>query len=189
MGKTTDNLMTADDLLRLPDDGMRHELIRGELTTMAPSGFEQSETTIWMGRILANYIAVHSLGRSAGAEGGFIIQTDPDTVLAPDFSFIRKARLVGKRSPKGFYPGAPDLVVEVLSPSDRAVEVDGKTQQWLDAGCVQVWIVNLNRRTITIHQKAENPRVFRASDLVDGGELLPGFRVSVDQLLPPLEVE
>ena len=180
--------LTADDLLQLGDDGFRHELIQGELTTMPPSGSEHSEGTNWIGRVVGTFIVEKNLGRSLGAEAGFIIARDPDTVRAPDFAFVRKERVPGGRLPKGFFPGPPDLAVEVLSPNDRAVEVEDKIQEWLDAGTQQVWIINLHRRTLTIHRSDQPPQVLRADDMVDGGDLLPNFRAKVAELLPPATV-
>ena len=76
------------------------------------------------GQAIFTHIVDHDLGFPFGAEAGFIIGRDPDTVRAPDFAFVRKDRVPGGRLPKGFFPGAPDLAVEVLSPSDRVVEVE-----------------------------------------------------------------
>jgi Uma2 family endonuclease len=90
--------------------------------------------------------------------------------------------------PEGFFPGPPDLAVEVLSPNDRAVEVEDKIQQWLDAGTREVWVINLRRRTLTVHRSDKPPRVLRADDFLDGGDLLPNFRAKVAQLLPPAEM-
>ncbi|MGO9114549.1 MAG: Uma2 family endonuclease [Thermoguttaceae bacterium] len=178
--------MTAEDFLQLADDGLRHELIKGELTSMPPSGSEHGYETIWIGRIVSTYILDHDLGFPFGAEAGFILGRGPDTVRAPDFAFIRKDRIPDGRVPKGFFPGAPDLAVEVLSPSDRAVEVEDKIQEWLDVGTQQVWVVNLHRRTLTVHRRDQPPQVLRADDTIEGGELLPDFRAKVAQLMPPV---
>jgi Uma2 family endonuclease len=183
MAKATHSLMTADELLVLPDDGMRHELINGELLQMSPSGIVHSRAIGWITHVLSNHIVSHDLGPFFGAEGGFIISRDPDTVLAPDFAFIAKSR-ARFPVPDGFYPGAPDLAVEVLSPHDRVVEVDDKIQRWLDAGSHQVWIVNPNRRTLVIHRKDTQPQVLQSADRVTGNDLLPGFQATVEELLP-----
>ncbi len=185
MAQSPNTLMTAEDLLEL-QDGLRHELIRGELTTMTPSGSPHGRCVIRITRILSNYIIDQNLGEAFAAETGFLIQTDPDTVLAPDFAYVSKARIPSP-FPKGFFPGAPDLAVEVLSPHDRAVEVDDKIQKWLDTGALHVWVVNLNRRTITIHRKNNHPRVLRAADKIDDADLFPGFTANVDDLFPPLD--
>ena len=185
MSTTSKTQLTAEDLLQLADDGLRHELIQGELTSMPPSGSEHGYETIWIGHVVCTYILDHDLGFPFGAEAGFIIGRDPDTVRAPDFAFVCKSRVPDGRLPKGFFPGAPDLAVEVLSPSDRVVDVEDKIQQWLDAGTRQVWVVNLHRRTLTVHGRDQPPRVLRADDILDGGDLLPNFRATVAQLLPP----
>jgi Uma2 family endonuclease len=186
VAKASHAFMTAQELLELPSDGMRHELIKGELTTMTPSGSQHGETTAWIGRILATYIAENALGRSFGAETGFVIERDLDTVRAPDFAFIAKGR-IKSHMPEGFFPGAPDLAVEVLSPNDRVMEVEDKIQQWLDADCRCVWVVNPVRRTITVHQKNAQPRVLRASDEVQSPEIIHGFCAKVSELFPPVD--
>jgi Uma2 family endonuclease len=186
MNKTTHTLMTQQELLELPQDGMRHELIKGELTTMTPAGSEYGESAAWICRILGTHIVNNGLGRSFGTETGFIIERDPDTVRAPDFAFISKSRNKS-RTPKGFFAGAPDLAVEVLSPHDRAVEMEDKIQQWLDAGCVCVWIVNPTRRTITIHKRNSQPQVLSAADEINPGDVLPGFSAKVQDLFPPAD--
>src|SRR5215207_7816780 len=116
-------LLTADDLLRLPDDGQRHELVQGELRTMAPTGAEHTVITSELHWWLAQYVRAQYLGQITAAEGGFRIATNPDTVLAPDVAFIRRERLITP-PPPGYWPFAPDLAAEVLSPSDRSRDVD-----------------------------------------------------------------
>lgn len=184
MHKATQTLMTQEQLLDLPSDGMRHELIKGELTTMTPAGTEHGKIALWISRILATHIAVNALGDTFVAETGFLIESDPDTVRAPDFAFIAAARLQSP-TPKGFFHGAPDLAIEVLSPSDRIIEVEDKIQQWLTAGCRQVWIVSPTRQTITIHQNSAQPQVLHPNDDIQSPDLLPGFRVKVKDLFPP----
>lgn len=104
---------------------------------------------------------------------------------APDFAFIKSARIPRGGLPKGFFPGAPDLAIEILSPNDRATEVEDKVNQWLTTGAVPVWTIDFKRRAIAINMAGAQPKVFMESDSVDGGELLPGFRARVQDLLPP----
>ena len=114
--------------------------------------------------ILGNHIRANGLGTFFGAETGFILGRDPDTVRAPDFAFVRPSRPATPE--RGFYPGAPDLAVEVLSPDDGPRYVREKIAEWLEAGTLAVWVVDPRQRTITIH----------------GRELFPGFELPVDEL-------
>src|ERR1043165_1921410 len=102
-------LMTADELLQMPDDGMRHELVRGELTTMVPPGIEHGEIALAIGAELRAFVKQHGLGR-AYVETGYVLERNPDTVRGPDVSFVRADRVVKSRK---YYSGPPDLAVEV----------------------------------------------------------------------------
>src|ERR1700741_3302624 len=138
MGATT-HLMTAEELIRLPDDGLRHELIKGELLTMSPPGELHGAVAMNLSILLGQYVKSRKLGQLYAAETGFKLETDPDTVLAPDLAFIHRDR-VGALTQK-YRAGAPDLVVEVLSPVDRRQKVEEKTARWLDLGALAVWLV------------------------------------------------
>src|SRR5689334_4866978 len=106
---TTERLITAEELLRLPDDGMRHELIAGELRTMAPSGGQHGWLTMQFSGPLYQYVVTHGLGRVFTAETGFLLRTQPDTVRAPDVAFVRQERVEQVGEVAGYWPGAPDL--------------------------------------------------------------------------------
>ncbi|MBN1395882.1 MAG: Uma2 family endonuclease [Pirellulales bacterium] len=129
---TVEHITTADELFQASIPG-RCELLRGELVMMSPAGAEHGMIAATIGGILRDYVKRRSLGVVLGTETGFKISTDPDTVRAPDAAFIRAER-IGEKLPRGFFPGAPDLAVEVLPPNDRAEEVFEKAQSWLDAG-------------------------------------------------------
>ena len=144
---TTTHLMTAEELFLLADDGYRHELIKGELRTMAPPGDEHGAFTANITILIGQYIQENDLGR-VYAETGFQLERDPDTVLAPDFAFVKKERLSSLL--KGYPFGAPELVVEVLSPGDRKGRVEEKTSRWLGSGASVVWLVNPKNRNIEI---------------------------------------
>src|SRR3974390_2393712 len=111
-----EKLMTADDLLRLPPNGLRSELVKGELITMSPTNGEHGSCAFSITVLLGAYIKAHSLGQGFAAETGFVIGRNPDTVRAPDFAFVANARLQKQGLTGKFYPEAPDLAVEVLSP-------------------------------------------------------------------------
>lgn len=174
------SITTADELLRLPDLG-RCELVRGRLVMMAPAGFRHGRVAASLTAALEDFVSERGLGVVTAAETGFQIERDPDTVRAPDVAFLRRER-VPPEEPAGFFPGAPDLAVEVLSPDDRASEVNGKVQQWLEAGCGAVWVVDPQTRTVTVYSSPDRIEVLRSSDVLTGGSVLPGFAIPVEQI-------
>jgi len=148
------SLMTAEELLQLPTGmGKRYELVNGELRTMAPAGYEHGRMALNLGFFLQQFVRQHQLGDVFAAETGFIIRRNPDTVRAPDTGFVSNERLQQYGRPKRvYYPCAPDLVVEVLSPDDRQDEIDEKIEDWFAGGARLVWIVNPRRKTVTVYR-------------------------------------
>src|SRR6266508_5207983 len=124
--------VTADELLAMPDDGYRYELVKGELRKMAPTGDEHGDVTMELAGALHQHVKKHNLGKVYAAETGFKLESDPDTVRAPDIAFVSRVKVEKTGRLKGFRSGAPDLAVEVLSPSDRVSRVEGKVAQWLE---------------------------------------------------------
>ena len=178
---TQTKLYTADDLLMMPGD-CHFELMRGELIEMTPSpGGEHGYTTISIGARAQVFVEDNGLGYCFAAETGFKIATDPDVVLAPDFAFVAKDRLPDG-VPKKHVPLAPDLVMETRSPHDTKREVATKTLLWLQAGVKEVWILEPAARTLTVHRTNEPPQVLGANDVLDGGEILPGFTFALNRL-------
>jgi len=176
---TTTHLMTAEELFNLPDDSHRHELIKGELLTMSPAGYEHGAVTMNLSILLGVHVKANNLGVVFAAETGFKLESNPDTVLAPDIAFIARDR-VGTRS-QFYRSGPPDLAVEVLSPSDRKTKVEQKAAMWLDLGIKAVWLVNPKRRTVEVIHASGDRWLFHESDeLVD--ETVPGFRVAVSEI-------
>ena len=169
-------ITTAEDLLRAGDIG-RCELVRGELRMMIPPGFEHGRIAINLTAPIANHVKSCGLGTVVAAETGFLLSHDPDTVRAPDIAFVRASRPSGPR--RGYYPGAPDLAVEVLSPDDRPGYVREKVAEWLQAGALAVWVVDPRDRTVTVHEPDRAPSVFAEAEVLNGGDLLPGFELAV----------
>jgi Uma2 family endonuclease len=176
---TTTAPMTAEELLKRPDDGFRYELIRGELIQMSPSGSEHVVIIAELAALIWNHVKAAKLGIVFGAEGGFLIARDPDTVRAPDIAFVRQERVPADGIPQGYWPGAPDLAVEVLSPGDRVSEVDAKVRDWLAAGTLLVWVVNPRWRSVTIYRSAHAIRILTEDETLDGEDVIPGFRCPV----------
>jgi Uma2 family endonuclease len=179
---TSAQLMTEDDLFRLPMDHLRHELIKGELRTMAPTGGEHGAVTVNLTVPLGGYVKAKRLGRVFGAETGYTIEKNPDTVLAPDVSFLQASRIPPTGVTKKFIPGAPDLAVEVVSPGDTMNEVDAKVQDWLAAGTRLVWVVNPKPRTVTVHAAAHRPVILTEDQQLDGEDVVPGFSLPVREI-------
>jgi len=179
---TAAQLLTADDLWRLPDDGMGHELIRGELVTMPPSGSEHGAIGMTAGGRLFVHVQANALGAVFNADTGFIIARDPDTVRAADAAFVDKKRIPSAGLPKKFFPGAPDLAVEVVSPSDLLVDFQDKVEEWLAAGTRMVGVINPRNRTVTVYRSPTAVTILTANDELDGQEVVPGFRMRVSEL-------
>ena len=179
---TATKLMTADELLAMPDDGFhRYELVKGELISMAPAGGEHGAIGSRTCRRIGNFVEANDLGEVFNADTGFIISTDPDTVRCPDVSFVRKERILADGIPKGFMHGAPDLAVEVISPSDSYSEVAEKAAQLLEAGTQLVVLIDPRTRTVSLHYDGEIDRLSEG-DTLTLGDVLPGFECGVGEL-------
>lgn len=176
---TAQTITTAQQLWEAGDIGSC-ELVRGELIMMSPAGFEHGDIGSAILEHMRRFVRVHKLGKVVGADTGFFIERDPDTVRAPDVAFIRKERLIGRT--RAYFPAAPDLAVEVISPTDRRRDVDAKAQMWLDTGCEVVWIVDPPRQAITVYSKTETPRVLQGGDIIDCPTLLPGFALPLSEV-------
>ena len=172
-------ITTAEQLLRAGDIG-RCELVRGELRMMIPPGFEHGRIAINLTSPIANHVKSHRLGIVVAAETGFLLSRDPDTVRAPDIAFLRATRPAGPQ--RGYYPGPPDLAVEVLSPDDRPGYVREKVAEWLEAGTLAVWVVDTSQRNVTVHEAEQAPTVLGDSDVLFGGKVLPGFELAVREV-------
>jgi Uma2 family endonuclease len=172
-----ETITTAEQLFQFPGLGAC-ELLRGELVMMSPAGSKHGRIALRIGGILSSFVELQGLGVVLGAETGFRIAENPDTVRAPDVAFIRRER-VGAELPDGFFPGAPDLAVEVLSPNDRAGEVLAKVQDWLGAGSAAVWVADPKTQTVMVYGADRKAVLLTASESIAGGDLLPGFSASV----------
>lgn len=181
MGQTA-TLMTADDLLAMPPDGFRYELIEGELRKMEPAGFFHGATGIYLTAPLSVYVDEHDLGVVVMAETGFKVQVDPDTVLAPDIGFVAKANLPNPLPRRGFFLGAPDLAVEIVSPSETMDDVDEKVQKYLEAGTKLVWIIRPLRRRIEVHRANGESLFLTDKDVLNGEDVVRGFTLPVNRI-------
>jgi len=169
---STKTLVTAQHLWEMGSDA-RFELVRGELVPMSPVNRDHGSIVLLLASWLVPFVKQQKLGWF-GTERGFILAHDPDVVRAPDVYFLARHR----ESPGkglGFYDGAPDLAVEVLSPSDTASEVQVKVQEYLTTGSRLVWVVDPRSETVATHHPSGEGRVYSGDQDVTGEDVLPGF--------------
>ncbi len=180
---TTTRLMTADEFLVLPRiDGIRLESVRGEVRTRSLPGEEHGDVAMAFGSLLYNHVKANGLGRVYAGGTGFFVERDPDTLDGPDVSFVRTERLALIVDRPNYIPFAPDLAVEVASPSDRPSEIAEKTARWLAAGTRIVWNLDPRTQTAAVHRPGSPPTVLSAEDSLDGAEVVAGFRCRVGDL-------
>ena len=176
--------LTAVDLWRLGEGDTRRELVDGEVREMAPVGGVHGKITGRINHRLVEYVQRHGGGEVLVGDVGFVLQLphDPERVRAPDVAFVSTARLPEGRLPEGFLRGAPDLAVEVLSPSDNPVDVQRKVRDYLEAGARLIWVIAPEARTATSYRADGSARLLREGDHLDGDDVLSGLAISLAEL-------
>ncbi len=154
------------------------ELVRGELVMMSPAGFGHGRAAQKIGTALDVFASQRGLGAVVGGDPGFLIRRNPDTVRAPDTAFVRADR-IGEEPPMTYFDGAPDLAVEGVSPNDRSSEVQSKVFDWLDSGCVAVWVVDPKTRMVTVYRSRQDIVALGEDETLTAEDLLPGFALAV----------
>jgi Uma2 family endonuclease len=172
--------MTETDLLNLPDDSSRHELIAGVIVAEPFPTPRHDRTFRRLLRLLGDFVEAHGLGEVFG-ETGYVLARDPDTVRGPDLSFVARERLAGVDDAR-FFSGAPDLAVEILSPSNRPGAMHAKVADYLAAGARMVWVVDSTRRSITTYRRLLSPRRLASNETLDGEDVLPGLAIPLDTI-------
>ena len=183
---STETLISAEQLSRMPDDGFRYELVAGELKTMTPASWGHGAVASRLDGRLATYVEANGLGMTLTSEAGFLLSRDPDTVRVPDIAFVHKDRLPAVLPGESFWPGPPDLAVEVLSPGDTLREVDEKAKMWLAAGTRMVWVVNPAWRIVTVYRASAGVKTITEDGELEGEDVIPGFRCRVRDLFVPI---
>jgi Uma2 family endonuclease len=179
MSVAATSFVTAEELFDMGDIG-RCELVNGEIIHMAPPGFEHGDVSVEIAYQIKAFLRGKRLGKVVG-EVGFILTRNPDTVRAPDVAFVRQDRVPTTRAGR-FFDGAPDLAIEVISPSDRRSEVSAKVDQWLRAGALSVWVVDPPNRSIEVYRPANQVIRYRAGDELHDEPTLPGFTLKLADL-------
>ena len=181
---TTKTRLTADDLWRLGEGDIRRELVDGEVIEMAPVGGVHGEITGRIYRTLAEHVDRYGGGKVLVGDVGFVLNLphDPERVRAPDVAFVSSQILPGGRLPQGFLHGAPDLAVEVLSPSDNPVDVQQKVRDYLEAGARLVWVVAPQAKAVTVYRADGSARLLREQEHLEGEDLLPGLAIPLAEV-------
>ena len=174
--------MTADEFFRLAGDGKRYELVEGALFETSPAGTEHSMVAMTAGAMLFRFVRPRRLGEVFAADTGFVLSSDPDTVRAPDAAFVAADRMPADGVPAGYMRLAPDLAVEVVSPSDTASDLQSKVYAWLVAGCRLVWVVYPATRSVTIFRSRHDVRALSEEDILDGSPIFDAFNLEVRDL-------
>jgi Uma2 family endonuclease len=172
--------LTAEDLFVISSssDDLQ-ELDRGVLVCMPPAGALHGRLSAVIAHLLEEYVAPLRVGVVCGTDTGFILARNPDIVRAPDVSFVCRDRVPASGLPEFYWPFAPDLAVEVLSPSDRVNALDDKILQYFGAGTRLVWVVHPRPRTVHVYRAPTHVQVVSGDDDLTGGDVLPGFRCPV----------
>ena len=176
---TATGSMTADELLAMPDDGFLYELVRGELRKMPPPGYDHE---LFGGNIYFSmrlHVHTNRLGR-VSSSNGFLLA--PDHVRAPDVGFVLAERARTPGATPGYFPGPPDIAVEVISPNDRYGDVEEKVEDWLAAGTLVVIVVNPRSRTVRIHRPGSDVATLHEDDILEVPEVIPGWRMPIREI-------
>ena len=182
---TDTRLLTADDLLRLHDDGVRGELIRGVLHETMPAGHEHGKIAMNLGFELVGFVKPRRLGTVVASDSGVWLERDPDTVREPDIAYTSAAKIGLDARITGYAEAVPDLVVEIKSPSDSRREVHDKARMWLSHGVKLAWVVHPDTRTIDVHQPDRPVATIGADGTLDGADVLPGFNCTLQAVFGP----
>ena len=180
--RTRKTLLTAEELFGLPAGYHRYELVEGVLREMPLSGAKHGDIALRVGSLLAACPRIIHLGKIFAAGTGFVLRSDPDTVRAPDASFVAAEMVPEGELPAGYLELSPDLAVEVLSPEDRPREVVDKVHDWLAAGSRLVWVLNPVTRSAAVYRSLEDRQELSEDNTLDGDQVISGFTCSVRDL-------
>lgn len=176
-------LITAEELWAMSEvPGKRFELVNGEVVEVPGVGGVHSLIAAQLYELIRDVVRKEQRGWVFPDGTGFVIKRDPDVVRIPDVAFVAREHIPGGQVPEGFLETAPDLAVEVVSPNDMANEVREKVREYLEAGSGLVWVLWPRFRSVSVYSVDGSYRELGADDELDGGEVLPGFRVEVKKL-------
>jgi Uma2 family endonuclease len=174
--------LTAEEFFSLDQHDVRSELVQGEVVRMSPAGGEHGVVAMRIGSRLLAFVEAYDLGVVCAAETGFLVDRDPDTVRAPDAAFVSKQRMGNTRPPKKFWPFAPDLAVEVVSPSETAESIQERVREWFAAGTRAVWLLYPSLSAFHVYRSPADVRIFQKGDVLSGEDVLSGFICAIADL-------
>ena len=180
---TAKKVWTEAEIQALPDDGYIHEIVNGELVMSPKNNFQHENICRRLIVELSSFNRTHKLGLVLGSSAGFWMQNQ--NVRAPDVSFIPKERLLQlgfKPTEKRFFPGAPDLAVEILSPNNIRREMDERLKDFFSSGTQLAWIIDPDLQAAEICHAPDKRRLIGSGAFLDGEHLLPGFRYPIADL-------
>lgn len=178
---STEPLLTVEEFEALPEEEGKVELSRGRLVREPPVGASHGWVAVNLAVPIREHVRRHGLG-AVFVEVGYVLSREPATVRGPDLSFLAADRLPPEGMPPGFWRLAPDLAVEIVSPSNTLPELQEKVLQYLEAGTRLVWIVDPTTRTAIEYRSRDDIRLLTGAEELDGGDVLPGFRVTLREI-------
>lgn len=185
--ETAANTWTEQELMALPKDGHKHELINGEII-MSPTGYRHEDLAAAVLMAMRLHVRQQKLGSVCGSSLGCWMASG--NLLSPDVSFIHKTRIPrGPDAVRRYFQGAPDLVVEILSPRDRTIRTHDKMEEYFGSGARLAWVINPEEKSARVYRGAEMNRLLRVTDALDGEEVLPGFRLPLAELFAEISFE
>lgn len=175
-------LLTADEYSRTPDDGLRHTLQAGLLIAEPQPFPRHAQIQARLAYVLTEFVDARALGVVL-TEGGFLLSRNPDTVRGPDVSFVRADRFNAEEAGRGYFRGAPDLAIEILSPSNRPGETHAKVADYLAAGARLVWVIDPIHHVVAVYRSLLSPRRIAADGVLEGEDVLPEFSIPIADVL------
>lgn len=182
MNSTIAKLITANELMAMPSDGFRYELVKGELIRLSPTGHDHGVVAMNIAGPLHRHVKGNNLGAVYAAGSGFLITQNPDTVRAPDVAYVKQTRIDQAGRVRGYWIGAPDLAVEVVSRGDTIGSIEGKVAEWLAAGVRMVWVASPKLRSVTVYHSRTQIVVLTENNTIEGCEVVPGFSLRVAEI-------
>jgi Uma2 family endonuclease len=178
---TTRSTHTDEELMRLPRDGRKYELVDGEIQ-VSPAGARHGGISVALTGRLHAFVKEHRLGHVFESSTGFRLPSG--NLRCPDVSFVAAGRFPTEQLPEGFIEFAPDLAVEVLSPDDRPRQVLDKVGEYLEAGTRLVWVIAPRPGRATVYRSLTDVLDLRLPDgVLDGEDVVPGFRCPLSAIL------